>query len=66
MEMQKLKTISKDKGEYEESSQGQTGVLGMHWLLHSKQGWCSNYFALSAEDANSTALLQTRATPNNS
>ena len=20
----------------------------MHWLLHFKQGWCNNYFALSA------------------
>ena len=34
--------ISKDKGEYQESSQSQTGVQRMHCLLHSKQGWCSN------------------------
>ena len=55
-------TISKDKGEYQESSQSQTGVQRVHWLLHSKQGWCGNYFAL----ASSTALLQTRATQNKS
>ena len=52
-------------GEYGESSQSRTGVQGMHWLLHFKQGWCNNYFALSAEDVNSTALLYV-ATPNKS
>ena len=25
-----------------------------NWLLDFKQGWCNNYFALGAEDANST------------
>ena len=31
--------------------------------IPNREGWC-NYFALSAEDANSTALLQIRARMN--
>ena len=52
-------TISR---EYQEFSQSQTGVQRMHWLLHSKQGWCSNYFAYYKQELHKTRARMQEAT----